>query len=278
MPTRPPPKFTPPLCARHMADAEPTLQTMRRGASAARVLIILAACAAAPAQAGRTDRDWMTPSESSPLVDAPTALERLGTGAIQRPDRLGQRPANSGVAAEMHVATRQEARAFMQDPGASDGAGILISALLDRLREPMVRPALAPAIVGIEQTDLDCALFEHGLRVRQVLGARRDTVPGEGGTRSGAVGLDVPIRCLAAAPRPTSLPPRLQALVAQADASSMPMDSRSPGANAPSSWPVDQWISTSSGAALLVLGVTVWIATVRKRRAARKAGEHKLSW
>ena len=72
--------------------------------------------------------------------------------------------------------------------------------------------------------------------------------------------------------------PRLQALVAQADASSMPMDSRSPGANAPSSWPVDQWISTSSGAALLVLGVTVWIATVRKRRVARKAGEHKLSW
>ena len=181
-----------------------------------------------PAHAGRTDSDWMAPAARTLLIDAPGGLERLD--AAQPGQTLSADPgtARATIVADMRIATHAEVQALLQggvlpggvDAGAGTGTATL-SALLDRLRTTLPSPVgLTSKMNGFTEavnTDLDCALFAESVRVRRLLGARDVHKPAESAGPASAMGLDVPIRCLAAVTRAESPAPARQMLPAAAD-------------------------------------------------------------
>lgn len=181
--------------------------------------VLCAALCTPPAQAGRTDSDWMAPAARAPLVDAPGGLERLdaGPGATR-----------AAIVDSMRIATHAEAQALMQGGGllggadAGAGAGTAtLSALLDRLRTTLPQPTgLISKIHGTAEAanaELDCALFAENVRVRRLLGASDAHKPSESAGPASAMGLDVPIRCLTAVRRAESPARAPQAVPAAAD-------------------------------------------------------------
>lgn len=169
--------------------------------------LMCAALNTSPAQAGRTDSDWLAPAQRAPQIDAPVELERLGPGqpAPVSAGVLAATPA--AIVADMRIATHAEARALLQSgnlPGGTDAGGgtATLAALLDRLSVSMPssadRTAQRPDGAG---AGLDCALFADGIKLRRLLGTSDPHKPGESAGPASAMGLDVPIRCLATLPR-----------------------------------------------------------------------------
>lgn len=165
------------------------------------------------AHAGRTDSDWLAPAARAPLIDASGGLERLDAGPSVQALAAGPGATRAAIVADMRIATHAEAQALLQGGGllggADAGAGTAtLSALLDRLRTTLPSPTrLTPQMHGSEtavNTDLDCALFAESVRLRRLLGASDAHKPAESAGPASAMGLDVPIRCLAAVTRAES--------------------------------------------------------------------------
>ena len=196
------------------------------------VFWLCAVLCAPPAHAGRTDSDWMAPAVRAPLIDARGGLARLDAGQPAQPGHVlaaGPGAARAAIVADMRIATHAEAQALLQGGGLLAGADAgadtaTLSALLDRLRTTLPSPArLTPRMHGTANAvnavngDLDCALFAESVRVRRLLGAGDVHKPAESAGPASAMGLDVPIRCLAAVTRAESPAPARPAPPAAAD-------------------------------------------------------------
>lgn len=169
------------------------------------VFVLCAVLAAPPVDAGRTDIDWMARSVSAPLIDVTGGLERVDAGLPAQPP-TGPGAANAALVADMRIATHDEAKALLQRNGLSGeadaGAGrSTIAALLGRL--PTSMPSAADQTQrsrAIGESALDCALFGDSVGVRRLLGAGDSHKVGESAGRESAMGLDLPVHCLATAP------------------------------------------------------------------------------
>jgi len=170
------------------------------------VFVFCVVLAAPPVDAGRTDIDWMARSVSAPLIDATGGLERVDAGLPAQAPVTGPGAANAALVADMRIATHDEAKALLQRNGLSGeadaGAGrSTIAALLGRL--PTSMPSAAnqtPRSRAIGESALDCALFGDSVGVRRLLGVGDSHKVGESAGGESAMGLDLPIHCLATAP------------------------------------------------------------------------------
>jgi len=151
----------------------------------------------------------MAPAEQRLLIDIPSTLESLevrpqGAGAPSAPVVKGL------LSGEIRVATRDEARAYLQDFAGSSGVGTAsttstVAALLDRWRSPVAvhgGSGAAPKLAG--ESDPDCALFAVGGIAKRALNP--DAAKGLGGWADigAALQFDMPIHCLQLpAPQPS---------------------------------------------------------------------------
>ena len=249
-------------------------------ASLARLVCILGAVfATSLGYAGRTDIDWMARSERAPLIDATGGLERVDDGRPVPMPVTGPGAKQAALAADMRIASHDEAKALLQGSGLSEGSDAgagraTIAGLLDRLLIP--RPASAsPASHphGVGTAELDCALFTGSVGVRRLLGATEVHKAGESAGRESAMGLDLPIHCLAAAPYAALPAVAKRALPPAADQSVR-------GAGLQLGRMFDTWIKPRSrwwlalagAAALMVMfGLAVGARAIARRRERDKA-------
>lgn len=219
------------------------------------------------AHAGRTDSDWLAPAQHALQIDAPADLERLGMG--QPAPASGSASGPAAIVADMRIATQAEARALLQGgslPGGTDSGGgtATLSALLDRLSVSMPSSAdlAAPGPAGAG-AGLDCALFADGVRVRRLLGASDPHKPGESAGSTSAMGLDVPIRCLATVSRLAAPAPGKESIQPVSD----PTREVSGGPFRPR---IEDWVTANSTGLTALAGSTlVLVALVAFGLAAR---------
>ena len=246
------------------------------GAGRARFVFVFCAALATPlVNAGRTDIDWMARSAPAPLIDATGGQERVDAGLPVPAVVTGPAAAHAALVADMRIATHDEAKALLQGNGLSGGAEAgagrnTIAALLSRL--PTLMPSSAdqtPRSRAIGEVALDCALFGDSAGVRRLLGAGDSYKAGESAGRESAMGLDLPIHCLAAAPH--------AALPAVVKRALPPVQDQGPETFGiqlgpmieASIKPYSRWLMALAGTALVV--VIVGLAAAVRSRASRRA-------
>ena len=240
---------------------------------------VLASCAA---HASRTDIDWLARPTTAPLIDATGGSEKVDAGRPMVPLVAGPGAAQATLVADMRIATHDEVKALLPGTGlsgAADSGGVrsTIAALLDRLpttTTSSAEPALRIHRVG--ETDSDCVLYAESAGLRRLLGVGEVHKAGESAGRESAMGLDLPVHCLVAAP-PAAFPARIKPALPPApgqgpDQTSLPL------------WPLikatiksyDEWWLAPVGTALLmVLGLVVVARVSARQRAGQKTSKSR---
>lgn len=246
------------------------------GAGRARfVFVFCAALTAPPVNAGRTDIDWMARSAPAPLIDATGGLARVDAGLPVQALVTGPGAAHAALVADMRIATYDEAKVLLQGDGLSGGADAgagraTIAALLGRL--PALMPSSAdhtPRSRVIGEVALDCALFGDSADVRRLLDVGDAHKAGESAGRESAMGLDLPIHCLATAPQ-AALPAVARRVLPSVPDQGLETFGIQLGPMIEASIkPYSRWLMAMAGTALVVVivGLTAGVRARASRRA-----------
>lgn len=221
----------------------------------------------------------MARSTRAPLIEATGGLERVDPGRPVAALDGGPGAGHSALVADIRIASHDEAKALLQGTGlsgAADSGGgrATIAALLDRLPTPPPSSAdRALRTPGVGEADLDCVLFTESVGVRRLLGVGDVHKAGESAGRESAMGLDLPVHCLVAAP-PAALPTRVRRTLPPATGPGREEPGLQLGALLKTTIKsYDQWWLVPAGTALLmvVLGLMAGARlTARRRRATNK--------
>lgn len=238
-------------------------------------LWVVAVLATDAAVGGRTDRDWIEPVEQRILIESPSNLEPLEPKRDAGPGAPSNSPKGGFDPAELTIATRDEARVFLQgmiDPRGASGQSTTptVMALLERWREPI---ALQPDASGRAMPGLysyrDCALFTAAAEARKAVIAGSGRKPQDSLGLGAALQLDIPIRCTTLTAPKASAPGTTFSLPSEPSRSA-----ELRGSNfhrfAVVLWNEERWLLWAAGAfAIVLLWVVPHLITILHRRYAR---------